>query len=76
MRFCHLMTYVALMQVKEVVMLGKCNHKLQLTHDHSKNAGKTRTKREAMEAARKVIAERRDIIEWAEEQVGVDISLF
>ena len=48
----------------------------QLTHDHNNKAGKTRTKREAMEAARKVIAERRDIIEWAEEQVRIAICVF
>ena len=42
---------------------------MQLTHDH-KAVGRTRTKREAMEAARQVIAERRDIIDWAEEQVS------
>lgn len=53
-----------LVVVSEVIPDSNC---FQLTHDH-KAVGRTRTKREAMEAARQVIAERRDIIDWAEEQ--------
>ena len=51
--------------VSEVIPDSNC---FQLTHAHDDRKATGRTKREAMEAARKVIAERRDIIEWAEEQ--------